>query len=677
MKSVDSQPPAPQPPAVQPTVGDVMQRYLDQHVHRTGRAGVDFDGYKRITQVSGKGWSSPILLMLVPALLAAGANLHAQEVLGEHPDHQLLQAVAAPEPLVSTRATQSDLVRVVYLIPSNRAPQPDAEKLIQRFLLRLRSLFDENLSRLGYTGRAIALETSGGVPTVHFAHVPEPDTAFHDLNYGARWSKILAAVQRAGYPPFMAGQALLVIAETHRMMADGTIDPATNFVGGTGTTDGRAGAAVATGDFFARSRAEFLLDDRPYGGITIPALGPFPLVQNVSFAWFEGSTISSTSSSAEGAIAHELAHAFALPHDFRNDENFNGDLLGNGLRGLRGFFHPDRYPQDDVRFSSGTARLLISSRFFAGTRGTDVTPPSVQILTHGTIVPSHGQLRIEALATDDTLMDTLVLLRNGNAVADAHVDWRDGVATLETYDYSPGVTDEWQVIAVDVSGNRALSSQVPLTAAPGNRAPVPNIRATKRRVTVGEAVLLDATRAIDPDGSSSALQVEWDVDGDGYFDTPRSTSKILSTVYTRPGTYQVIARFWDEVDGVSISVPIGIRVIPSLVNHLVSFEPHTGPVFTPDATGCPAQYAGKFSFDAVLSNIGAQTLRWPFVEIVRLTQGNLLREGDQLLEETQLFTPALPGPTLVPGESVTLPFTVCLEQQKPFQLLVNVRATPD
>ena len=59
---------------------------------------------------------------------------------------------------------------------------------------------------------------------------------------------------------------------------------------------------------------------------------------------------------------------------------------------------------------------------------------------------------------------------------------------------------------------------------------------------------------------------------------------------------------------------------------------------------------------------------------------NLLRVGDELLEETQLFAPVNPdGATtlsLPPGESLTVPFTICLEQRTPFELLVNVRGTP-
>ena len=637
---------------------------------------------------------SGVALCLAALIVATSPRgLTAQQGLGEHEDHTFpspSRAVEQPSSplLAAPLAFESGRdygVRIVYLIPSNREPQPDAEKVIQRHMLRVQTLFGENMARLGHFGRTFGLETGDGhgPPIVHIARVPEPDTAFHDLDYVGMWGRILNGVSRAGYVPFLRGQALLVIAETHRMLSDGTIQAGTNFVGGTGTQDGQSGVAVVTGDFLARMTPALLVDDRQYGGLTIPALGPFPLVQGVSFPGFEGSTVSSTSSSAQGAAAHELAHAFALPHDFRNDENFNGNLLGNGLRGFRGFFHPDRYPQDDVRLSSGSALQLNFSRFFFEIGAGDFTAPSVQIVSSGTIVPVNGHLRVGVRVTDDTQLAAIVLVRNGNAVADMSVNGRFVDTTVDAYDFTPGVTDQWEVIAFDAAGNRSVSPPVMLTAATGfNRAAVPNISVGSRRVSVGESVLLDARRAFDPDGSPSLLQVEWDLDGDGDFDTLPSTNRMLVTSFSEPGTFQVIARLTDAAGDTSVSMPIGVHVVPALVNHLVTLEQTTATAFTSDGTGCPSGYAGKLSFDATLTNVGGQRLLRPAVEIATITSGNLLLVGtawsvtgeNELLEESQSFS-ALGATTLtlLPGESKVVPFTVCMEQKAPFQLFVNVR----
>ena len=84
----------------------------------------------------------------------------------------------------------------------------------------------------------------------------------------------------------------------------------------------------------------------------------------------------------------------------------------------------------------------------------------------------------------------LVLLRNGEAVGDISVRGRIADTTIDTYGYTAGVADQWEVIAVDGSGNRAVSPAVSLTATTGvDHAPIPNIRVGSRRVAAGDNVL--------------------------------------------------------------------------------------------------------------------------------------------------------------------------------------------
>ena len=83
---------------------------------------------------------------------------------------------------------------------------------------------------------------------------------------------------------------------------------------------------------------------------------------------------------------------------------------------------------------------------------------------------------------------------------------------------------------------------------------------SKSQLKVGEKTILDARSSSDPDGSYSALAAQWDLDGDGDFDTEPSTAKHLETSYSKPGIYRVIARLIDEEGDWSLSNPIGIRV---------------------------------------------------------------------------------------------------------------------
>ena len=104
--------------------------------------------------------------------------------------------------------------------------------------------------------------------------------------------------------------------------------------------------------------ADGLRDDRLYDGLLVPTFGSRPLAQDKSFPWFEGSTISSVVSSFSGAMLHELLHGFGLPHDSRNDNNFHGNIMGNGLRGWRGYAYPNRYRDETVYLSSASALTL-------------------------------------------------------------------------------------------------------------------------------------------------------------------------------------------------------------------------------------------------------------------------------------------------------------------------------
>ena len=400
----------------------------------------------------------------------------------------------------------------------------------------------------------------------------------------------------------------------------------------------------------------------------------------MTFPFFEGSTISSTSSSAQGGAAHELGHVFGLPHEFLNDDNFNGNMMGNGLRGFRGFLHPRRYPADDVRISGPSALQLLTNRFFNADKVyTDNTRPTVEILSDGVVTPEKGLLHVRFRAADaESDLASAVLLRSGNAVGELLLTGRDTETAISTYSYDVGVTEQWAIIAYDAQGNRTLSAPVTLTPAAGfNRAPIPFVRIDRRRITAGESVTVDAGSSSDPDDPSSPLHVEWDLNGDRTFDTQPSTDMTRTVTFAEPGTYQVFARLTDGAGDSSISTQMGVRVDPRVVNGLVGFEqtPST-PTFTPDATGCPSGYAGRFSFGTILRNMSQQRLSNLRLEVLTLTDGNLLLAGNELFGEQDLVdTPDLQSRELLAGEAVDVPLTVCLEKKQQFQLFVNVRGT--
>ena len=115
-----------------------------------------------------------------------------------------------------------------------------------------------------------------------------------------------------------------------------------------------------------------------------------------------------------------------------------------------------------------------------------------------------------------------------------------------------------------------------------------------------------------------------------------------------------------------------------LVNDRVTFEPlestfHT----TTTSTRCPSGFSGTFSFDARLTNIRDRSLTDLIVEVVELTNENLLQNGEGgpggvgailIVPETDDF---LDG-GLAHQEFVDVPFVICLKEVEPFRFFVNV-----
>lgn len=502
-------------------------------------------------------------LMVAPPGAGAGEP-QEDDVIGEEPDRAELpiEADDGETEVAEPEAAPDYVVRVVYAIPANRSPQPDGVARLEDYFETVQRWFADQMELQGYGRKTIAFETEpdGDDLLVHVVRLEHPDTSYHG-DYGQRWGNVLGELSRTGVPLWAHGTLTLVIAEMQVQEQDGTFRESSTFVGGAGGGP-FSGVGMVSGDFLARLSEDLLTDDRAYGGLTLPDIGPFPLVQGLTFPSFEGATVSSTSSSAYGAVLHELSHGFGLPHDFRNDRNFNGNLMGNGLRGMRGALFPERYPDDDTRLATGSALLLNHSRFFnRESRFGEDEPPRVEILSTGTVTPRRGLCGVEFTASDaGSGLAGALLIRAGNVVADMPLSGTSFSGRILAYDYVPGIDETWEVMVLDRDGNRA-SSGTRLTCETGrNRAPYPFVRVSATQIDVDDVVVLDAGGSFDPDGGSSQLSVEWDVDGDGEFDTHPSVDRLHRVAYAMPGLYRVTARLTDESGDAALSMPIGLRV---------------------------------------------------------------------------------------------------------------------
>lgn len=477
--------------------------------------------------------------------------------------------------LVAIPAVQGHAVRVAYLIPTNRTAQTDGVFRLQTTLLAYHWWYAEQLERNGFSRKSFRYETEtdGRTPKVHVVPVRVSDAHLRvDL-----WQRSIDAATAAGVPVWTPKQVWWLVPEAHILDADGTLRGGTALGAGFGSGD-NPGVGLLGSDGLARMKPELLFNNQAYNGQILPDLGPHRLKQDVTFPWFEGTTWSSVASSIVGAGLHEASHAFGLPHDFRNDDNFHGNLMGNGLRGWRGALYPDRYPSDTVRLSYGEALALNVSRYFnPGVIFTDQTAPSITFTAAASVPTSNGLLRLPFRASDVGGLAGAWLIWKGDLVGEMALSGNSVSNQFEIPYFTTGAATEYKILVFDRQGNRAEIARTFSVQNSGNAAPQPKIKVTPTWPATGQSITFDASGSTDPQGTSG-LKFEWDFEGDGIFDTAPSTTKSRSHSFDLPGTYQARCRVTDSGGASVMSAPIGFRVvapeskIPTLQLDLVTAE---------------------------------------------------------------------------------------------------------
>jgi hypothetical protein len=302
-------------------------------------------------------------------------------------------------------------VRFAYVVPSNRSAQPSAiANLEDHVLPLLYRWYCDQMDRNGVGRIAPNFERdANGAFVAHLVSVAVTDEVLRADLYGAT----LAAAAAAGLT-IRDGEVWLMIPETHRMHLDGTIDGVSSLGTALGEHTFAPGAAITESAILELMNHSGLLDDRPYGGLSFPTIGAYPLVQGVSFAPWGGPTISSNVSNIIGALGHELTHGFGVVHDGRNEMPIgvaaHGNMMGTGFSHFRGAVFPERYPDRHMRATWGDARQLALSSYFQACSGSGVVAsggaltaddqPALAISTTGGVAAIDGRVEIEATASD-------------------------------------------------------------------------------------------------------------------------------------------------------------------------------------------------------------------------------------------------------------------------------------
>lgn len=452
-------------------------------------------------------------------------------------------------------------IRIAYIVPSNRTPQPHYKENLQ-FAIEMAQMWYRNaMIQNGFEAKTFIYETEDESPRpkIHLVNVTETDDYLWGGNGNVLFERTKVAAKNVGLTVDFEGELWVLIPETHVQNPDGSFYGGLALGGGGGS--GKNSGVMQLGSTVIQLfNPQRLLDNTPYAGQTVPEWGPYPLVQDKSFVWFEGETFSSVASSYLGALCHEMGHAFGLNHDARHDNNAFGGVMYNGLRGIRGSFFPTLYPKDYTRLEYGSALQLNESHYFNRIKDVNMAP-NLTILSSSTLSPIDGLLNIRFNAVDADSISYAQLFDYHGEVIDELVFDKSSLsptsvtATFKTPYYTAGQDNYFFISACDRQGNRRVSSQFTLNVSEGNQAPKPFLKLLYPTApTMGQFTRFDATATADPNGD--AFTVEFDVNNDGIFDTPALNVHYFDYEIPQLGPYLSRIRVTDAHGASATSCPI-------------------------------------------------------------------------------------------------------------------------
>lgn len=460
-----------------------------------------------------------------------------------------------------------DMLRVAYVIPSNRIPQLHGEASLAYTVGLYQEWYRDQMERNGFGSKSFVYESYADdvTPVIHTVYVEEDDAYLRE----DIWGRVRSALGSAGVSTTTRGQVWFMVPEIHLQLADSSL------IGGVALGGNWYGSASDPGEAMRSSAAlQFMNpvsmgDDRLYDGMVMPEIGPYPFVEGVTFSWTARGTISGLSSVVTGAGLHELSHGFGLGHYFRNDSTFHGNVQGNGFRGFRNEVYPDRYPLDETRLPYAGALKLNVSTYFNGRHAgdtDDTSRPEVTMDTSGAYIPDNGLLEIAFTASDPEGLAVALLAGPTGVIGELELSGTEYSGVIGTPIYTPDATDNYKIVVYDVHGNRQEASAQITVSSGFNQAPRPFFKILPSTVMAGSEVVLDASGTSDADESAATLLVEWDLNGDGIFDTPPTTEKTYTIPSASEGNWLIRCRVTDAQGDSAISTPIALRVHEPLLD---------------------------------------------------------------------------------------------------------------
>jgi hypothetical protein len=321
----------------------------------------------------------------------------------------------APPPL--TDLGKKYKIKTVYLIPSDREPAKEYQAKIEVLLAFVRDVYVRDMRAKGYETDGPDFEFEDGRLKIHLLKTDKPASYYNfEPNYSNDpkvFGRIMPDVEAAHGP--MKDNFYFVLAETYAFGPYPYEWPGNFALGGYRSARGGAGTFsswILQDELCATTiegQLKLLADETPIEGRT--ALG-HGRPNSPRFEFIEDGF---------GAVVHELAHAFALPHDVRRGQS---DIMGHGFRRFRVNYLGKYHEQPPMCFSVDNARFLASSRFLCNdVDETDNQPPSATVTAPVKVSKDAKTIPIKVKATDDKALSAILFftsqgdtVRGGRAV---------------------------------------------------------------------------------------------------------------------------------------------------------------------------------------------------------------------------------------------------------------------
>jgi hypothetical protein len=224
-----------------------------------------------------------------------------------------------------------DHASVIYIVPSDQEPWREAQLHATECLEDLQWFFAYEMNRLGYGPKTfdIARDASGLV-------------LFHEIKSGLIAKEFHAAYvnncKNTAHELRDRNQVIVYFFEAY-FLGNTTTDTTAGARGG--RQRGRGGEAFLSSLHLKLARRDWLDRDDGYEGKVFEWIDPSPLEPG-SLSWnCRGPALGDVSGAGFGVIAHEFAHCFGPPPQEPSRCSRYGPLMGDGCRGMRGFFRPD------------------------------------------------------------------------------------------------------------------------------------------------------------------------------------------------------------------------------------------------------------------------------------------------------------------------------------------------